>query len=182
MSKPAKSSRDAMKASTSGAKVRGHQFKVLATNFDCPRCGGKQCVSVKVDATKRTGTVRCREPDCAEVAIYETHYLPKLEKPVDVFYRFFEFVKAEKRTQNNVVRNVLNAPTGGAADAAAASGTGVARVLPAGSSTVLASPILPRPAAIGAHDDVDEDEDDDNIGRGSSTDSELVNLYGTRDQ
>jgi transcription elongation factor Elf1 len=165
MPKNVNAAREAMKASSSGVKARGHQFKVIDNNFDCPLCGGKQCVSVKVDAAKRSGTVRCRAPECETVAAFETSYLPKLEKPVDVFFRFYEDVRAAQRTKDNVVRNIFLRKATPGGPGAQASGS---------ASIVLASPA---PAVLSTPIDEEAAEDPAEAAASSSNDSELADLF-----
>jgi len=82
-----KATKDMMKATTSSSKVKKHEFKV-PTSFDCPVCKGKGTVIVQLNMTRKIGTVHCRAPECKGRADFTSSFVPRLEQPVDLYFRF----------------------------------------------------------------------------------------------
>lgn len=74
------------KKSNNGPIKKESKYKI-PTRFDCPLCDSKASIVVKIFRSTSDATVRCR--NCGAGGTKRWNVL-RLEKPVDVFFRFHE--------------------------------------------------------------------------------------------
>ena len=74
----------------------------IPSAFNCPLCDAKSSVIIKLHTASKTATVRCRvcnQPN----PVFETTFVPHLEKKVDVFFKYFEDIR--QQDQVNLIRS-----------------------------------------------------------------------------
>lgn len=111
------------KKSSNGPIKKESKYKI-PVRFDCPLCDAKASIIVKIFRSTGDATVRCRVCGAGDGTRWK---VLRLEKPVDVFFRFHEALlrKDQADLQNiELVReeqqHELGLPSGAAADGSAA--------------------------------------------------------------
>lgn len=65
----------------------------IPTAFDCPMCDAKAAIEIKQHKSESTATVRCRA--CNQPNPAFTVSMGRLDKPIDAFFEFYEWLRAQ---------------------------------------------------------------------------------------